>query len=66
MVKLSVGVPMTTLDWSNIGVFFGVGVWQSRQASAKVFIDDAAASTLQLFDYYRWVCEGKPEGQQDA
>ena len=34
--------------------------------SAKVFIDDAAASTLQRSDYYRWVYEGKPEWQCDA
>ena len=34
--------------------------------SAKVFIDEAAASTLQLFDYYRWVYDGKPEWQRDA
>lgn len=34
--------------------------------SAKVFIDEAAASSLQLSDYYRWVYNGKPEWQQDA
>jgi glucosamine-6-phosphate deaminase len=34
--------------------------------TAKVFIDDAAASKLQLSDYYRWVYTGKPEGQKDA
>ena len=33
---------------------------------AKVFIDEAAASTLKLFDYYRWVYNGKPEWQRDA
>ncbi|RKX47549.1 MAG: glucosamine-6-phosphate deaminase [Verrucomicrobia bacterium] len=33
---------------------------------AKVFIDEAAASTLKLADYYRWVYNGKPEWQQDA
>ena len=34
--------------------------------SAKVFIDEAAASTLKLFDYYQWVYNGKPEWQRDA
>jgi glucosamine-6-phosphate deaminase len=34
--------------------------------SAKVFIDEAAATQLQLSDYYRWVYNGKPEWQQDA
>ena len=34
--------------------------------SAKVFIDEAASSKLQLSDYYRWVYEGKPDWQQDA
>jgi len=34
--------------------------------SAKVFIDEAAASKLQLVDYYRWVYNGKPEWQKDA
>jgi glucosamine-6-phosphate deaminase len=34
--------------------------------AAKVFVDEAAASKLQLSDYYRWVYEGKPEWQQDA
>lgn len=40
-----VGVPMTILDWSIIGVFFviviGIGIWQSRQAgksSADFFL----------------------------
>ncbi len=34
--------------------------------SAKLFIDEAAASKLQLVDYYRWVYDGKPEWQRDA
>ena len=34
--------------------------------TAKVFIDEAAASKLKLADYYRWVYEGKPEWQKDA
>jgi glucosamine-6-phosphate deaminase len=34
--------------------------------SAKVFIDEAAASALKLSDYYRWVYDGKPEWQRDA
>ncbi len=34
--------------------------------SAKVFIDEAAASALELADYYRWVYDGKPEWQRDA
>jgi len=34
--------------------------------AAKVFIDEAAASALKLFDYYRWVYDGKPEWQRDA
>lgn len=34
--------------------------------NAKVFIDEPAASKLQLADYYRWVYDGKPEWQQDA
>ncbi len=34
--------------------------------SAKVFIDEAAATELKLGDYYRWVYDGKPEWQQDA
>jgi Na+/proline symporter len=37
MENMTVGVPMTGLDWSIIGIFFviviGIGVWQSRQAS---------------------------------
>jgi glucosamine-6-phosphate deaminase len=34
--------------------------------SAKVFIDEAAASALKLSDYYRWVYNGKPDWQRDA
>ena len=34
--------------------------------AAKVFIDEGAASALQLSDYYRWVYDGKPDWQQDA
>ncbi|MBI9019669.1 MAG: glucosamine-6-phosphate deaminase [Verrucomicrobia bacterium] len=34
--------------------------------SAKLFIDEAAATDLKLADYYRWVYEGKPEWQADA
>lgn len=34
--------------------------------SAKLFIDEDAASKLKLADYYRWVYEGKPEWQKDA
>ena len=34
--------------------------------SAKIFIDEAAASSLKLADYYRWVYNGKPEWQRDA
>lgn len=34
--------------------------------AAKVFIDEAAASELKLFDYYRWVYDGKPDWQTDA
>ena len=34
--------------------------------SAKVFIDEAAASALKLSNYYRWVYDGKPEWQRDA
>lgn len=33
---------------------------------AKIFIDQAAASKLQLTDYYRWVYDGKPDWQRDA
>ncbi len=33
---------------------------------AKIFIDEAAASRLQLVDYYRWVYNGKPDWQKDA
>ena len=45
MNGMTVGVPMTVLDWSIIGAFFviviGIGVWQSRQAgksSADFFL----------------------------
>jgi glucosamine-6-phosphate deaminase len=34
--------------------------------SAKLFIDEAAASKMKLADYYRWVYAGKPEWQKDA
>lgn len=34
--------------------------------SAKLFIDEAAASQLKLTDYYRWVYENKPDWQKDA
>ncbi len=34
--------------------------------TAKIFIDEAAATKLRLADYYRWTYEGKPEWQQDA
>lgn len=34
--------------------------------SAKIFIDEAAASALKLTDYYRWVYDGKPAWQRDA
>jgi glucosamine-6-phosphate deaminase len=34
--------------------------------SAKVFIDESAAGSLKLADYYRWVYNGKPEWQKDA
>jgi glucosamine-6-phosphate deaminase len=37
-----------------------------HHASAKVFIDEAAATKLTLADYYRWVYNGKPEWQRDA
>lgn len=37
-----------------------------HHANAKVFIDEAAATQLELVDYYRWVYEGKPEWQQDS
>lgn len=33
--------------------------------SAKIFIDEGAASKLKLVDYYKWVYDGKPEWQQD-
>lgn len=33
---------------------------------AKVFVDDEAASHLELAEYYRWVYDGKPEWQKDA
>ena len=32
----------------------------------KVIIDEAAASSLKLASYYRWVYQGKPEWQQNA
>lgn len=34
--------------------------------AAKLFIDEGAASKLQLADYYQWVYKGKPEWQRDA
>lgn len=34
--------------------------------AAKIFTDEAAASKLRLYDYYRWVYDGKPTWQQDA
>ncbi len=34
--------------------------------NTKVFIDEPAATNLQLAGYYRWVYDGKPEWQQDA
>ena len=34
--------------------------------TAKIIIDEPAASGLQLADYYRWVYEGKPAWQKDA
>ena len=33
---------------------------------AKLFIDEPAATKLQLADYYRWVYDGKPAWQEDA
>lgn len=33
--------------------------------SAKIFVDEAAASGLKLADYYQWVYNGKPEWQRD-
>ena len=33
---------------------------------AKLFIDEPAATKLQLANYYRWVYDGKPEWQKDA
>ncbi|MEP4076588.1 glucosamine-6-phosphate deaminase [Haloferula sp.] len=33
---------------------------------AKVFVDEASASTLELADYYQWVYNGKPDWQKDA
>jgi glucosamine-6-phosphate deaminase len=33
---------------------------------AKVFVDEPAAATLKLADYYRWVYNGKPTWQRDA
>ncbi|MFT5129728.1 MAG: glucosamine-6-phosphate deaminase [Rhodothermales bacterium] len=35
-------------------------------ASVKVFLDEAAASRLELRDYYRWVYANKPDWQQNA
>ena len=32
----------------------------------KIFVDEPAATKLQLADYYRWVYDGKPEWQKDA
>ncbi len=37
-----------------------------HHASAKVFIDEAAATDLKLADYYRWVYNGKPDWQKNA
>jgi glucosamine-6-phosphate deaminase len=37
-----------------------------HHSSAKLFIDEAAASQLKLADYYRWVYDGKPDWQKDA
>jgi hypothetical protein len=37
-----------------------------HHAAAKLFIDEAAAASLELADYYRWVYNGKPEWQCDA
>ncbi len=34
--------------------------------TAKIFIDDPAATKLRLADYYRWTYEGKPEWQLDV
>ena len=33
---------------------------------AKVFLDEEAASSLQLSDYYHWVYQGKPDWQKNA
>jgi glucosamine-6-phosphate deaminase len=37
-----------------------------HHSNAKVFIDEAAATKLELADYYRWVYAGKPDWQKDA
>ena len=34
--------------------------------SAKLFVDEPAATELTLADYYRWVYDGKPDWQRDA
>ena len=34
--------------------------------SAKLFIDEGAASKLKLSDYYRWAYDNKPDWQKDA
>ena len=34
--------------------------------TAKIFIDEAAASKLRLANYYRWVYDNKPGWQKDA
>lgn len=34
--------------------------------SAKLFVDESAASRLRLSDYYRWVYDNKPGWQKDA
>jgi glucosamine-6-phosphate deaminase len=34
--------------------------------NAKIFVDEAAASSLKLAEYYRWVYDGKPDWQRDA
>lgn len=33
---------------------------------AKLFLDEPAAGSLKLADYYRWVYDGKPDWQHDA
>lgn len=37
-----------------------------HHSNAKVFIDEGAATKLELADYYRWVYAGKPDWQKDA